>query len=150
MELRKANLLMSHRERRFVYNRLNDKRILTLLQVAADITGTEVPLANMCLRPGMHRGPLLASLIPDPELSLESILITATIIGRFKAWVYVGWVSLFSTLAGLIYGTWLNGASFWLAAFYLSAFLAWLAGGLWLMERRNQLKKELFTFGSTR
>jgi hypothetical protein len=49
---------------------------------------------------GMHRGPLLAYLISDPELSLQSILITASIIGRLKAWVYVGWMALFSTLAG--------------------------------------------------
>ena len=68
-------------------------------------TLVEVPIAQMFLTLGMHRGPLLAYLISDPELSLQSILITASIIGRFKAWVYVAWVSLFSTLAGLIYGT---------------------------------------------
>jgi uncharacterized protein len=69
----------------------------------------------------MHRGPLLAYLISDPELSLQSILITATIIGRLKAWVYVGWVALFSTLAGLIYGAWVDGTSIGLVSLYLSA-----------------------------
>ncbi|HSQ16419.1 MAG TPA: permease, partial [Anaerolineales bacterium] len=74
-------------------------------------TLVEVPIAQMFLRLGMHRGPLLAYLISDPELSLQSILITATIIGKLKAWVYVFWVALFSTLAGLIYGSWVDGAS---------------------------------------
>jgi uncharacterized protein len=35
-------------------------------------------------------------------------LITATLIGRKKAWVYVGWVALFSVLAGLIFGAWVD------------------------------------------
>lgn len=72
-------------------------------------TLVEVPIAQMFLSLGMHRGPLLAYLISDPELSLQSILITASIIGKLKTWVYVAWVSLFSTIAGLLYGTWVNG-----------------------------------------
>jgi uncharacterized membrane protein YraQ (UPF0718 family) len=67
-------------------------------------TLVEVPIANMFLGLGMHRGPLLAYLMADPELSIQSILITAKIIGNKKTWVYVGWVTLFSTLAGLIFG----------------------------------------------
>jgi uncharacterized membrane protein YraQ (UPF0718 family) len=67
-------------------------------------TLVEVPIANMFLGLGMHRGPLLAYLMADPELSVQSILITAKIIGSKKTWVYVGWVTLFSTLAGLIFG----------------------------------------------
>jgi hypothetical protein len=67
-------------------------------------TLVEVPIANMFLGLGMHRGPLLAYLMADPELSVQSILITAKVIGNKKAWVYVGWVTLFSTLAGLIFG----------------------------------------------
>jgi len=73
----------------------------------------------------------------DPELSLQSILITATIIGRAKAWTYVGWVALFSTLAGLIYGAWVDGASLGLVSLYLALFLAILAGIMWLVNRRN-------------
>ena len=64
-------------------------------------TLVEVPIARLFLDLGMHRGPLLAYLMADPELSLQSILIIASVIGRRKAWVYVGWVALFSTLAGL-------------------------------------------------
>jgi uncharacterized protein len=103
-------------------------------------TLVEVPIAQMFLSLGMHRGPLLAYLISDPELSLQSILITAAIIGRLKAWVYVGWVAMFSTLAGLIYGAWVDGASIGLVALYLMLFLAILAGVLWLVNRRYQKK----------
>ncbi|MGC8781428.1 MAG: permease [Anaerolineae bacterium] len=77
-------------------------------------TLVEVPIARLFLDLGMHRGPLLAYLMADPELSLQSILIIASVIGRRKAWTYVGWVALFSTLAGLLYGAWVDGASAWL------------------------------------
>jgi uncharacterized membrane protein YraQ (UPF0718 family) len=100
-------------------------------------TLVEVPIAQMFLSLGMHRGPLLAYLISDPELSLQSILITAAIIGRLKAWVYVFWVSLFSTLAGLIYGAWVDGAGIGRIALYLLAFLAVLSAALWLAGRRS-------------
>ena len=100
-------------------------------------TLVEVPIAQMFLNLGMHRGPLLAYLISDPELSLQSILITASIIGRRKAWIYVGWVSLFSTVAGLLYGAWVNGTSLGLVALYLAIFLGLLALSVWLVERRN-------------
>jgi uncharacterized membrane protein YraQ (UPF0718 family) len=65
-------------------------------------TLVEVPIAQMFLSLGMHRGPLRAYLMADPELSLQSILMISAIIGRSKAW-HGFWV-LFSTLAGLIYG----------------------------------------------
>jgi uncharacterized membrane protein YraQ (UPF0718 family) len=100
-------------------------------------TLVEVPIANMFLGLGMHRGPLLAYLMADPELSLQSILIISTIIGRLKAWTYVSWVALFSTLAGLIYGSWVDGASLRMVALYLLAFLAVLAGSLWWVTQRS-------------
>ncbi len=100
-------------------------------------TLVEVPIAQMFLSLGMHRGPLLAYLISDPELSLQSILITAAIIGKLKAWVYVGWVAVFSTLAGLIYGAWVDGTSIGIVILYLLFFLAILACVLWLVNRRN-------------
>jgi uncharacterized membrane protein YraQ (UPF0718 family) len=102
-------------------------------------TLVEVPIANMFLSLGMHRGPLLAYLMADPELSLQSILIISTIIGRLKAWTYVGWVALFSALAGLIYGAWVDGASVGLAVLYLLAFLTLLVGALWWVSRRNNI-----------
>ncbi|NIW10816.1 MAG: permease, partial [Gammaproteobacteria bacterium] len=103
-------------------------------------TLVEVPIAQMFLDLGMHRGPLLAYLISDPELSLQSILITASIIGRLKAWVYVGWVALFSTLAGLLYGLWVNGTSIGIVALYLAAILGLLAFTLWLFNKRVEAK----------
>jgi hypothetical protein len=99
-------------------------------------TLVEVPIANMLLGLGMHRGPLLAYLMADPELSLQSILLITAIIGRAKAWTYVAWVALFSTAAGLIYGAWIDGASVLLIAVYLAAFLVLLAAGLFLAGRR--------------
>lgn len=98
-------------------------------------TLVEVPIAKMFLGLGMHRGPLLAYLMADPELSLQSILILSAIIGRLKTWTYVGWVALFSTLAGLTYGMWVDGTSLGLLALYLAAFLAALALALWMASR---------------
>jgi uncharacterized membrane protein YraQ (UPF0718 family) len=100
-------------------------------------TLVEVPIAQMFLSLGMHRGPLLAYLISDPELSLQSILITATIIGKLKAWVYVGWVALFSTLAGLLYGAWVNGTSIWVVVGYLFTFMLILFITIKLVERKK-------------
>jgi uncharacterized membrane protein YraQ (UPF0718 family) len=101
-------------------------------------TLVEVPIAKMFLSLGMHRGPLIAYLMADPELSLQSILITAAIIGRKKAWTYVGWVALFSTLSGLMYGAWVDGTNVWLLLLYLAAFIGLLAFGLYLIGRRSQ------------
>ena len=67
-------------------------------------TLVEVPIAQTFLSLGMQRGPLLAYLLADPELSLQSILITNTVIGKKKTWVYVVLVTIFSTLAGFIFG----------------------------------------------
>lgn len=103
-------------------------------------TLVEVPIAQMFLSLGMHRGPLLAYLMADPELSLQSILIISTIIGRLKSWTYVAWVALFSTLSGLIYGAWVDGAGIGLVALYLILFLALLSGSLWFVNRRNVQK----------
>ena len=104
-------------------------------------TLVEVPIANMFLGLGMHRGPLLAYLMSDPELSLQSILMISTIVGRPKAWTYVAWVALFSALAGWLYGRWVDGASAWLVAGYLAAFLGLLAAGL-ALAGRNQRRRE--------
>ena len=67
-------------------------------------TLVEVPIAQTFLSLGMQRGPLLAYLLADPELSLQSILITNTVIGKKKTAVYVVLVTIFSTLSGLIFG----------------------------------------------
>ena len=67
-------------------------------------TLVEVPVAAAFLDLGMHRGPLLAYLLADPELSLQSILVTSRIMGRSKTAAYVGLVAVFSTIAGYLFG----------------------------------------------
>ncbi|HEX9796973.1 MAG TPA: permease [Anaerolineales bacterium] len=73
-------------------------------------TLVEVPIARMFLDLGMHRGPLLAYLLADPELSLQSILVTGRILGRKKTAGYVVLVSVFSTLAGYLFGLFMSVA----------------------------------------
>lgn len=67
-------------------------------------TLVEVPVAKMFLDLGMARGPLLAYLLADPELSLQSILVLSGIMGKKKTALYVTLVAVFSTLAGYIFG----------------------------------------------
>ena len=100
-------------------------------------TLVEVPIARMFLDLGMHRGPLLAYLMADPELSLQSILIISAIIGRIKAWTYVALVALFSTVAGLTYGAWIDGTPLLVLALGLAGFVAALAGLLSMASRRQ-------------
>jgi uncharacterized membrane protein YraQ (UPF0718 family) len=71
-------------------------------------TLVEVPVARMFLDLGMHPGPLLAYLMADPELSLQSMLMVAAVIGRRKTAAYVGLVAVFSICAGLLYGAWVD------------------------------------------
>ena len=98
-------------------------------------TLVEVPIAKMFLSLGMHPGPLIAYLMADPELSLQSILITSAIIGKLKAWTYVGLVALFSTLAGLTYGAWVDGTSLWLLVMGVLGIVGLIVGSLHLIER---------------
>jgi uncharacterized membrane protein YraQ (UPF0718 family) len=81
-------------------------------------TLVEVPIAQTFLSLGMHRGPLLAYLLADPELSLQSILITNSVIGKGKTAAYVVLVTIFSTLSGLLFGAWVDGTNAW-----------WVVGG---------------------
>ncbi len=67
-------------------------------------TLVEVPIAKMFLDLGMARGPLLAYLLADPELSLQSILVLNGVMGRKKTAVYVGLVAVMATLAGYLFG----------------------------------------------
>ncbi len=103
-------------------------------------TLVEVPIAQTFLSLGMHRGVLLAYLLADPELSLQSILITNSVIGRKKTAVYVVLVTIFSTLSGLLFGSWLEGTSGWLiAANLLGSIAALLALVAWASRKRQQV-----------
>jgi len=70
-------------------------------------TLVEVPVARMFLDLGMARGPLLAYLLADPELSLQSILVLNGIMGRKKTATYVSLVAVLSALAGYLFGVFL-------------------------------------------
>ena len=67
-------------------------------------TLVEVPVARMFLDLGMAKGPLLAYLLADPELSFQSVLVTRRILGSKKVAVYVVLVAILCTIAGLIFG----------------------------------------------
>jgi len=67
-------------------------------------TLVEVPMARTFLDLGMGRGPLLAYLLADPVISFPSILVISKLIGLKRMFVYVGLITFFCTLAGLIYG----------------------------------------------
>jgi hypothetical protein len=62
----------------------------------------------------------------------------SVVIGRLRAWVYVAWVALFSTIAGLLYGAWKDGTSIGWIALYLVGFIVVLALGLALVSWRNR------------
>jgi hypothetical protein len=98
-------------------------------------TLVEVPVAKMFLDLGMHPGPLLAYLMADPELSLQSMLMVAAVIGRKKTAAYVGLVASFSIVAGLLFGAWIDGTG-WLTLG--SGMAAWLVviAILYLLIRR--------------
>ncbi len=101
-------------------------------------TLVEVPVARMFLDLGMHPGPLLAYLMADPELSLQSVLMVTAVIGRAKTAAYVGLVAVFSMAAGLIYGAWVDGAGGLALVLALAAALGLLGVALaWLRRRQH-------------
>ncbi|HEX5373281.1 MAG TPA: permease [Aquabacterium sp.] len=101
-------------------------------------TLVEVPVARMFLDLGMHPGPLLAYLMADPELSLQSMLMVAAVVGRRKTAAYVALVALFSVCAGFAYGTWVDGLRWQAAALALSVFVLVLTVAItWLRTRRR-------------
>ncbi len=103
-------------------------------------TLVEVPVARMFLDLGMHPGPLLAYLMADPELSLQSMLMVAAVIGRTKTAAYVGWVALFSVCAGLMFGAWVDGANWSSMAGLMAVFLVGLLVALgWLRRRQREV-----------
>lgn len=97
----------------------------------------EVPVAKMFLDLGMHPGPLLAYLMADPELSLQSILMVIAVIGRKKTFSYVGLVALFSVTAGLLYGSWVDGMSAARLVMSTVVFVAALGTLLFALHRRQ-------------
>jgi uncharacterized membrane protein YraQ (UPF0718 family) len=68
-------------------------------------TLTEVPIVQGLLAAGMGKGPALALLLAGPSLSLPSMLVIGKVLGTQKTVVYVTLVVVFSTIAGLIFGS---------------------------------------------
>jgi hypothetical protein len=59
------------------------------------------------------------------------------VIGRPKTFAYVGLVAVFSTVAGLLYGAWVDGANAAWIAIGLAAFVGSLVALLtWMRGRR--------------
>jgi uncharacterized membrane protein YraQ (UPF0718 family) len=106
-------------------------------------TLVEVPVAHMFLDLGMHRGPLLAYLMSDPELSLQSMLMVAAVIGRAKTFAYVALVAVFSIAAGLLYGAWVDGVGLGVIVLGLAGFAAVLAITLAALNGRRSRSNRL-------
>jgi len=68
-------------------------------------TLTEVPIIQALMAKGMGAGPSLALLLAGPSLSLPAMLVIDKVLGHRKTIAYVALVVIFSTIAGLIYGT---------------------------------------------
>jgi hypothetical protein len=67
-------------------------------------TLTEVPIVQGLLGSGMGQGPALSLLLAGPALSLPSIIVIRTILGTKKTVVFIVYVVLLSTFAGMLYG----------------------------------------------
>ncbi len=68
-------------------------------------TLTEIPILQALLAKGMHSGPALALLLAGPSLSLPNMLVIRRVLGTKKTAVYVTFVIIYSTIAGLIFGS---------------------------------------------
>ena len=66
----------------------------------------EVPIADMFLQLGMHPGPLMAYLIADPAVSIQTLLVVNRIMKPARTLVYGLLIIVFSIVAGLSYGMW--------------------------------------------
>ena len=68
-------------------------------------TLTEIPILQALIAKGMHSGPALALLLAGPSLSLPNMLVLKGILGTKKTAVYILLVVVYSTIAGLIFGS---------------------------------------------
>jgi len=71
-------------------------------------TLTEVPIVQGLLGSGMGQGPALALLLAGPALSLPSMLVLRALLGTKKTIVFIIYVVLLSTFAGMLFG-WITG-----------------------------------------
>jgi uncharacterized membrane protein YraQ (UPF0718 family) len=71
-------------------------------------TLTEVPILQGLLGAGMGKGPALALLLAGPALSLPNMLVIGSVMGVKKTAVFCSIIVIMSTIAGIIYGTWVG------------------------------------------
>jgi uncharacterized protein len=71
-------------------------------------TLTEVPIVQGLIGSGMGKGPALALLLAGPALSLPSMLVINSIMGFKKTLVFVSLVCVLSTIAGMIFGAFVD------------------------------------------
>ena len=71
-------------------------------------TLTEVPILQGLIGSGMGQGPALARLLAGPALSLPSKIAIASVMGVKKTAVYCIIVVILSTIAGMIYGSFVH------------------------------------------
>jgi uncharacterized membrane protein YraQ (UPF0718 family) len=67
-------------------------------------TLTEVPITEMLMKLGMHKGPALALLLAGPALSLPNMLVIRSILGIKKTLVFIVLVVVMATITGMIFG----------------------------------------------
>ncbi len=67
-------------------------------------TLTEVPIVGLLMQQGMGKGPALAMLLAGPALSLPSMLVIVSIMGKKKGLTYIGLVIMMAIVCGLIFG----------------------------------------------
>ncbi|HUS51923.1 MAG TPA: permease, partial [Candidatus Bathyarchaeia archaeon] len=65
----------------------------------------EVPIAKTFLDLGMNKGPLLAYILADPIVSLQSLLVVSKVLGIKKTFVYALLITIMTTTAGLVFGS---------------------------------------------
>jgi uncharacterized membrane protein YraQ (UPF0718 family) len=68
-------------------------------------TLTEVPILQGLLGAGMGKGPALALLLAGPALSLPNMLVIGRVMGVKKTATFCSIIIVMSTIAGMIYGT---------------------------------------------
>jgi uncharacterized membrane protein YraQ (UPF0718 family) len=71
-------------------------------------TLTEVPIVQGLVGSGMGKGPALALLLAGPALSLPSMLVINSIMGFKKTLVFVCLVCVLSTIAGMLFGAFVD------------------------------------------
>lgn len=67
-------------------------------------TLTEVPILQGLIGSGMGKGPALSLLLAGPALSLPNMLVIRSVLGTKKTVVYIVYVIILSTAAGVLFG----------------------------------------------